>query len=58
MSEEMSIKVNFGKPLPLFPLNHVTLIQGCILVLAFTFVVVNTLVDVLYTVADPRIKFD
>lgn len=25
MSEEMSIKVNFGKPLPLFPLNHVTL---------------------------------
>ncbi len=34
------------------------LIQGCILVLAFTFVVVNTLVDVLYTVADPRIKFD
>ena len=33
------------------------LAQG-ILVLAFTFVVVNTLVDVLYTVADPRIKFD
>jgi ABC-type dipeptide/oligopeptide/nickel transport system permease component len=34
------------------------LIQGCILVLAVTFVVVNTVVDILYTVADPRIKFD
>lgn len=34
------------------------LIQGCILVLAATFVVVNTIVDVCYTLADPRIKFD
>lgn len=34
------------------------LIQGCILVLAVTFVVVNTIVDILYTVADPRIKFE
>lgn len=34
------------------------LIQGCILILAITFVVVNTIVDILYTVADPRIKFD
>ncbi len=34
------------------------LIQGCILVLAVTFVVVNTIVDILYTIADPRIKFD
>lgn len=33
------------------------LIQGCILILAATFVVVNTIVDILYTVADPRIKF-
>ncbi len=32
------------------------LIQGTILVLAVTFVVVNTIVDILYTVADPRIK--
>lgn len=34
------------------------LIQGCVLVLAATFVVVNTVVDVLYTIADPRIDFD
>ena len=34
------------------------LIQGCILVLATTFVVVNTIVDILYTVADPRIDFN
>lgn len=34
------------------------LIQGCVLVLAATFVIVNTVVDVLYTVADPRIEFD
>lgn len=34
------------------------LIQGCILVLAVTFVLVNTIVDILYTVADPRIQFD
>ncbi len=34
------------------------LIQGCILVLAATFVIVNTVVDVLYTAADPRIDFD
>lgn len=34
------------------------LIQGCVLVLAATFVIVNTVVDVLYTVADPRIEFE
>lgn len=34
------------------------LIQGCVLILAATFVIVNTVVDVLYTVADPRIEFD
>ncbi len=34
------------------------LIQGCILILAVTFVIVNTVVDILYTVADPRIKFE
>lgn len=34
------------------------LIQGCVLILAATFVIVNTVVDVLYTVADPRIEFE
>lgn len=34
------------------------LIQGTILVLAVTFVVVNTIVDILYTIADPRIKVE
>lgn len=34
------------------------LIQGTILVLAVTFVVVNTIVDILYTLADPRIKVE
>ena len=33
-----------------------TLMQSCILVVALTFVVVNTLTDILYTVVDPRIR--
>lgn len=35
-----------------------TYIQSCILVVAVVFVVVNTLVDILYTVIDPRIKLN
>ena len=33
-------------------------VQGCVLVLAVTFVVINTLVDLIYAVVDPRIKCD
>ncbi len=33
-------------------------VQGCILVLAVTFVVVNTAVDLIYAAVDPRIKYD
>lgn len=33
-------------------------VQGCVLVLAVTFVVINTLVDLLYALVDPRIKCD
>ncbi len=33
-------------------------VQGSILVLAFTFVVVNTAVDLLYAAVDPRVKYD
>jgi ABC-type dipeptide/oligopeptide/nickel transport system permease component len=32
-------------------------IQGCVLVLAVTFVVINLAVDILYAYLDPRIKF-
>lgn len=35
-----------------------TYIQSCILVVAVVFVLVNTLVDILYTVIDPRIKLN
>lgn len=35
-----------------------TYIQSCILVVAVVFVVVNTLVDILYTLIDPRIKLN
>ena len=31
-------------------------VQGCVLVLAVTFVVINTLVDLMYAFVDPRIK--
>lgn len=33
-------------------------VQGCVLVLAVTFVVINTLVDLIYSFVDPRIKCD
>jgi len=33
-------------------------IQGAVLVLAVTFVLVNTLVDLLYAAVDPRVKYD
>ena len=33
------------------------MIQGGILIMSATFVIVNTIVDVLYTIADPRIDF-
>ena len=33
-----------------------TLMQSCILVVSLTFIVVNTLTDILYTVVDPRIR--
>ena len=33
-------------------------VQGCILVLAVTFVVVNTAVDLIYALVDPRIKYE
>ena len=32
-------------------------IQGAVLVLAVTFVLVNTLVDLLYAAVDPRVKY-
>lgn len=32
-------------------------VQGTVLVIAFTFVIINLLVDLLYTVVDPRIKY-
>lgn len=33
-------------------------VQGCVLVLAVTPVVINTLVDLLYALVDPRVKCD
>ena len=33
-------------------------VQGTILVLAVTFVVVNTAIDLLYAVVDPRVKYE
>ena len=33
-------------------------VQGCILVLAVTFVTVNTIIDLLYSAVDPRIKYE
>jgi ABC-type dipeptide/oligopeptide/nickel transport system permease component len=34
-----------------------TLVNGCILLFASVFVVVNSLVDILYAVANPRIRY-
>jgi len=33
-------------------------IQSTVLVLAASFVIVNTLVDVIYALVDPRVKYD
>jgi ABC-type dipeptide/oligopeptide/nickel transport system permease component len=33
-------------------------IQSTMLIFAFTFIFVNTLVDLLYGLADPRVKYD
>ena len=33
-------------------------VQGSVLVLAVTFVLVNTVVDLLYAAVDPRVKYD
>ena len=32
-------------------------VQGCVLFIAFVYVVVNLLVDILYTYIDPRISY-
>jgi peptide/nickel transport system permease protein len=34
------------------------LVQGCILTIALTYILVNILTDVLYSVVDPRIRYD
>jgi ABC-type dipeptide/oligopeptide/nickel transport system permease component len=34
------------------------LVQGCILLIAVTYVAVNLLTDLLYGVLDPRIRFE
>ena len=33
------------------------LVQGCVLVFAMSYVVVNLLTDLLYRAADPRVRF-
>jgi peptide/nickel transport system permease protein len=33
-------------------------VQGTMLILGFTFVMINLLVDILYTLADPRVRHD
>jgi len=33
-------------------------VQGCVLILAATFITINTIVDVLYGVIDPRVKYE
>jgi peptide/nickel transport system permease protein len=38
--------------------RDIPLVQGCVLVVALTFVLVNLSVDVLYAWLDPRIRFD
>ena len=34
------------------------MLQGCILIMGFMFVAVNLVVDLLYTVIDPRISYE
>ncbi len=38
--------------------RDIPLVQGCVLVVALTFVVVNLMVDMLYAWLDPRIRYD
>ena len=38
--------------------RDVPLVQGCVLVVALTFVLVNLAVDVLYAYLDPRIRYE
>ena len=33
------------------------LIQGCVLVISFIYIIVNLLTDICYSLADPRIKY-
>jgi peptide/nickel transport system permease protein len=33
-------------------------VQGCVLVIALTYVVMNMITDILYAVVDPRIRFE
>jgi ABC-type dipeptide/oligopeptide/nickel transport system permease component len=35
-----------------------TMVQGAIIVMAFCFIIINLLVDILYTYLDPRIKYE
>ena len=37
--------------------RDMTLVNGCILLFATVFVVVNSFVDILYAVANPRIRY-
>ena len=34
------------------------LVQGTMLILGFTFVMINLIVDILYTLVDPRVRYD
>jgi ABC-type dipeptide/oligopeptide/nickel transport system permease component len=34
------------------------LVQGCILTIALTYILINLATDVLYSMADPRIRYD
>jgi peptide/nickel transport system permease protein len=34
------------------------LVQGCILTIALTYIVINLTTDILYSVVDPRIRYD
>lgn len=36
--------------------NYVMLVQGVVLVVAFTFIIINIIVDMLYILIDPRIR--
>jgi peptide/nickel transport system permease protein len=34
------------------------MVQGLVLLFAFTYIVINLLVDLLYVVVDPRVRYD